>query len=78
MVTYSFHCPGGNPIPPPAVAVVNAQANEAEVIVAAIGIGLVGDAVVADEAAGGVIIQHELEHAAAAAPGAPGIVDEHV
>jgi len=73
---------GGNPIPPPAIAVVNAQANNADMAAVAIGIvgvGVAGDAVAAvvavDEAAGGVAMLNDLEQAAAAAPG---IVDEHV
>ncbi|KAL7734172.1 hypothetical protein ACLKA6_011851 [Drosophila palustris] len=71
----------GNPIPPPAIAVVNAQANNADMAAVAIGIigvGVAGDAVAAavavDEAAGGVVMLNDLEQAAVA----PGIVDEHV
>ncbi|KAM8710168.1 hypothetical protein ACLKA7_016892 [Drosophila subpalustris] len=71
----------GNPIPPPAIAMVNAQANNADMAAVAIGIigvGVAGDAVAAavavDEAAGGVVMLNDLEQAAVA----PGIVDEHV
>ncbi|KAH8408258.1 hypothetical protein KR215_001461 [Drosophila sulfurigaster] len=75
----------GNPIPPPAIAVVNAQANNADmaaaVAIGIVGVGVAGDAVAAvvavDEAAGGVVMLNDLEQAAAVAA-APGIVDEHV
>lgn len=75
---------GGNPIPPPAVAVVNAQAHNVDLGAPAMGmvnIGVPADVVAAvvavDEAAGGVVMLNELELAAAAVA-APGIVDEHV
>lgn len=81
LITYSFVLSGGNPIPTPAIAVVNAQANNADMAAIAIGIvgvGVAGDAVAAvvavDEAAGGVAMLNDLEQAAVA----PGIVDEHV
>ncbi|XP_034483798.1 BTB/POZ domain-containing protein 10 [Drosophila innubila] len=77
----------GNPIPSPAIAVVNAQANNADMAAVAIGIvgggggggvGVAGDAVAAvvavDEAAGGNVMINDPEQAAIA----PGIVDEHV
>ncbi|XP_043866298.1 BTB/POZ domain-containing protein 10 isoform X2 [Drosophila mojavensis] len=67
----------GNPIPPPAIAVVNAHVDLAAPAVGLVGVGVAADVVVAvDEAAGGVVL-NEQDHAAAAnAP--PGIVDEHV
>jgi len=84
-MTYYSVLSGGNPIPPPAIAVVNAQANNADMAAVAIGIvgggggvGVAGDAVAAvvavDVAAGGVVMLNDPEQAAVA----PGIVDEHV